>query len=99
MCGSRRGSAGWRLCLSLPWTEGRTMMAAIDDAKDRTHAREERNVFATRKPVCSLYVDRHTGQWIVKDAEGNFWIVPLTDNPWRDREPFQPTEESDLEPV
>ena len=75
------------------------MMPAIADAKHKTHAREERSVFTTRKPVTSLYVDKHTRQWIVKDPEGSFWIVPLTDNPWRDREPFQPTEESDLEPV
>jgi hypothetical protein len=44
-------------------------------------------------------VDRRSQQWIVLDPEGNFWVVPLTDNPWDNREPFQPTEASELEPV
>ena len=29
-----------------------------------------------RKNVVALYVDRSSQQWIVLDAEGNFWIVP-----------------------
>jgi hypothetical protein len=49
--------------------------------------------------VAALYVDRRTRQWIVRDPEGNLWVVPLTDNPWDHREPFQPTEETDLELV
>ena len=40
-----------------------------------------------------------TQQWIVRDPEGNFWIVPSADDAWEHREPFQPTEETELEPV
>jgi hypothetical protein len=44
-------------------------------------------------------VDRASGQWIVRDADGNFWLLPATDNPWDDRRPFSPAEETELEPV
>jgi hypothetical protein len=51
------------------------------------------------KQVVALYVDRSSGQWIVRDSEGNFWSVPATDNPWDDRRPFAPAEDTELEPV
>jgi hypothetical protein len=55
---------------------------------------------AGRKPVCTLYVDRFTKQWVLRDAEGRFWTVPgdrgVRETP---REQFFPTEESELEPV
>ena len=38
-----------------------------------------------RKNVVNLYVDRSTQQWIVLDADGNFWTVStLDENPWAD---------------
>ena len=49
--------------------------------------------------VVALYVDRATQQWIVRDVEGNFWSLPSTDNPWDERQPFTPAEETELEPV
>jgi hypothetical protein len=53
-----------------------------------------------RKPILALYVDRSNQQWIVMDREGNFWMVPgVEDNPWDLRQPFYPTEETELEPV
>jgi hypothetical protein len=52
-----------------------------------------------RKNV-ALFVDRSSQQWIVLDPEGNFWIVPTeNENPWDERQPFYPTEETELEPV
>lgn len=56
-------------------------------------------MLTVRTPVMALYVDRASGQWIVRDAEGNFWIVPSVDNAWENRQPFYPTEETELEPV
>ena len=50
-------------------------------------------------PVVALYVDKTTRQWIVRDSEGNFWSLPSTDNPWDERQPFSPAEETELEPV
>jgi len=48
----------------------------------------------------ALYIDRScTDHWIVRDPDGNFWIVPPTDDAWERREPFQPTEETELEPI
>lgn len=57
-------------------------------------------MFALRKPVAMLFVERVSQQWIVRDPDGNFWILPTDgENPWDLRQPFQPTEESELEPV
>ena len=53
-----------------------------------------------RKNVVKLYVDRSSQQWIVLDAEGNFWIVSTEhENPWDQRQPYYPTETTELEPV
>ena len=52
-----------------------------------------------RTPRVTLYVDRSSQQWVVLDPEGNFWILPSVDNAWDQRRLFNPTEESELEPV
>lgn len=53
-----------------------------------------------RKNVTTLFVDRTSQQWIVLDPDGNFWIVPsVEENPWNQRQPFYPTEDSELEQV
>lgn len=56
-------------------------------------------MLTVRKQKVDIYVDRSRQQWVVRDPEGNFWIVPLTDTPWDDRQAFFPAEETDLEPV
>lgn len=53
----------------------------------------------TMRKQVTIYVDRSRGQWIVHDTDGNFWLVPQTETPWDDRQPFFPTEETELEPV
>jgi hypothetical protein len=59
---------------------------------------KERMMLTLRK--MTLYVDRSNQQWVVLDEEGHFWIVPgADDNPWNQRRPFHPTEETELEPV
>jgi hypothetical protein len=40
-----------------------------------------------------------TEHWIVRDAEGKFWIVLPVENAWESRRPFQPTEETHFEAV
>jgi hypothetical protein len=47
----------------------------------------------------TIYVDHLTQQWVVRDPEGNFWVLPNSENPWDDRQPFDLSECSDLEPV
>jgi hypothetical protein len=50
-------------------------------------------------PGLALFVDKTSQRWIVRDLEGNFWSLPSTDNPWDERQPFTPAEETELEPV
>jgi hypothetical protein len=48
----------------------------------------------------AIYVNRAcTEHWIVRDPDGNFWIVPPVENAWESRQPFYPTEETELEPI
>ncbi len=54
---------------------------------------------AVRKRTLDIYVDRSSGRWVVRDPEGNFWILPPSASPWDDRQPFSPNEETDLEAV
>lgn len=56
-------------------------------------------MLTVRKQVVSIYADRTNRQWVVRDADGNFWLLPATDTPWDDRRPFEPGEETELEPV
>lgn len=52
-----------------------------------------------RKQAVRIYVHRSSQQWIVRDPDGNFWAVPVADHPWDHRQPFELTDEIDLEPV
>ena len=54
-------------------------------------------MLAVTRPVAGLYVDKASQQWIVRDPEGRFWSLPSTANPWHDRRPFSPAEETQLE--
>jgi hypothetical protein len=57
-------------------------------------------MIASRKQAVALFVDRSRPEhWIVRDPEGNYWIVPPVENPWELREPLILSEEMDLEPV
>jgi hypothetical protein len=49
--------------------------------------------------VVSIYVDRSKQQWVVRDYDGNLWIIPPIEDAWEHRQPFLPTDETDLEPV
>ena len=52
-----------------------------------------------RTHVVSIFVDRSSRQWIVLDREGCYWVVPANEEGWNQRQPFLPTDESELEPV
>jgi hypothetical protein len=56
-------------------------------------------VLTLRKSAVALFADRTSRRWIVRDPEGNFWILPPVENSWEHREPFELQEDSDLEPV
>lgn len=50
--------------------------------------------------LAALFVDRAcTEHWIVRDPDGNYWIVPSADNAWECRRPFHPTEDTTLDPI
>ncbi len=50
--------------------------------------------------LAAIYVDSAcTEHWIVRDPEGNFWIVPPVERAWECRRPFQVTEETDLQVI
>ncbi len=51
------------------------------------------------KTPVALYVDRSGGRWVVRDPDGRFWVVPPGDDPWNNRQPFEPTQISELEPL
>ena len=53
-----------------------------------------------RSRTVSLFVERSTHQWIVRDLEGKFWVVPVVvDHPWEHRQPFEVSESITLEPM
>ncbi len=60
---------------------------------------KERFMTIHRRPALSIFVDRSSQQWVVRDPDGNFWVVPYDDNPWDHRQPFEFTEKIELEPV
>ena len=62
-------------------------------------APEERIMITLRKFAVALYVDRSSQQWIVRDPEGMFWLLPSVENPWDHRQPIYPSEDTELEPV
>jgi hypothetical protein len=49
--------------------------------------------------IVSLYVDRSSQNWVVRDGDGNLWLLPQVEDCWDHREPFVETEETDLESV
>jgi hypothetical protein len=51
------------------------------------------------KQMAALFVEPSCQQWIVRDPQGDFWMLPSVDNPWEHRQPFYPTEEMELESV
>lgn len=52
-----------------------------------------------KRVPAAIFVDRSLRQWVVLDPDGNYWIVPSTENAWDHRQPFQITEATDLQPI
>ena len=59
----------------------------------------DRMTVIVTKRLLAIFVDRATHQWIVRDPDGKFWVLPSGDDAWNRRIPFSPSEETDLEPV
>jgi hypothetical protein len=56
-------------------------------------------MLALGKFKLALFVDRSTQQWVVRDPQGDYWVLSAGNGAWEQREPFQLSAESDLEPV
>jgi hypothetical protein len=86
----------WRLFLgSAIGTDAPTKVPCALDP----HAPEESNMHSGPKRLVALFVAKSHQQWVVRDPEGNFWLLPAIDDPWGHRQPFTPTPETALEPV
>jgi hypothetical protein len=60
---------------------------------------EEQTMLTVKKHIVAIFVDKSSQQWVVRDPDGNFWLVPGGDDPWDHRQPFDPTAETELEPI
>jgi hypothetical protein len=57
-------------------------------------------MIATEKLVVSLYVDKACpAYWIVRDEQGRFWMVPPGEDSWARRQPYEPGEDAELDPI
>jgi hypothetical protein len=63
------------------------------------HAQLDGSVTVPTKPLAGLFVDRSRQQWFVRDPEGDFRALPSVELPRQQRQPYQPTGETELEPV
>ena len=70
------------------------MACALDN-----QALEEYNMTTESRRMVALFVERSYQQWVVRDPEGNFWLLPSVEDPWGYRQPFTLTPEAELEPV
>lgn len=59
----------------------------------------ERRMKMLHGRIIGIYVNRRSRQWIVRDEQGQFWILPIVDEPWKHLEPFELDEDTELEPV
>lgn len=69
--------------LNLPTEDGRV------DALTLTMQKKKR----------TLFVDRASRCWVVRDHGGEFWSVPSGEDPWNHRQLIDLTEDVQLEPV
>ena len=52
-----------------------------------------------KKRSVALFVDRASGQWVVRDPEPWFWIARGVADSWKHRLLFQLAEDAAIEPV
>jgi hypothetical protein len=43
---------------------------------------KEQNMTTIQKYAVAIFVHKASQQWVVRDADGNFWLLPAGDNPW-----------------
>jgi hypothetical protein len=71
-----------------------------DTFRVRPREESQNQMIATEKRALSLYVSKACpAYWIVRDHQGQFWMVSPGENSWERRQPFEPTDETELEPI
>src|ERR1051326_8543086 len=55
---------------------------------DQEPARRERMMMSIKKVTVALFVDRLSNQWVVRDPDGDFWIVPFGESGWESPRAF-----------
>jgi hypothetical protein len=81
--------------IEVQWYEVTRVVRNTDE-----QVREEQTMISSPSRLAAIFVDRAcTEHWIVRDPEGQFWIVPPVENAWECRQPFHPSEETELEPI
>jgi hypothetical protein len=60
---------------------------------------KERIMMTLRKQTVSIYVDRTSRQWVVRDPDGRFWTLTPIEEAWEHRQPYMPNDDTELEPV
>jgi hypothetical protein len=76
-----------------------TCKPQMDQTRDFAVVLEDAKMIALERQRVALFVDPSRQQWIVRDPDGSFWMLPSGADPWDHREPFIPNEETELEPV
>jgi hypothetical protein len=70
------------------------------DCPDSQANQEGREMVFASSGKAAIFVDRaRPHHWIVRDPDGNYWIVPPVEDAWECRSPFEITEETELEMI
>jgi hypothetical protein len=56
-------------------------------------------MLAVGRQILTIYVDRASEQWIVRDGKGSLSVVPSGEIARERRELFEPTDDFELEPI
>jgi hypothetical protein len=60
---------------------------------------KERIMLTLKNNRTSIYVDRSSQQWVIRDPDGKFWVLAPIEEAWEHRQPFTATDLTELEPV
>jgi hypothetical protein len=75
------------------------VLALLRVGEERARRLKERLMLSLKNQRASIYVDRSSQQWVVRDPDGKFWTLTSTERAWEHRQPFTATDRTELEPV
>jgi hypothetical protein len=77
------------------WTEQRTIGLAGQFFRLSCSGGAE--LITHSKAAVALYADKAGRQWVARDSDGKFWVLPPGDDLWANRQPFEPAKDAELE--